>query len=296
MSGIDWSDLRIFLAIHRGRSIRAAAKSLELSHSTVSRRLVSMEKDLGAKLFGRTADGLVANLVAETILTHAERVETEILSLEREVQGRDIRLAGPVRITVVPPVSQYLIMPHLAEFAAQYPDIEIQVISTYALADMSRQHADIAIRFQEEPDENLFGRRWHQFADCTYATQEYIDTHTFTGANPTACWLGWTEGESQPAWVKESVFPNCAVRHIVADPMAQIAAVKAGMGMSVLGCFLADREPDLVRVPGVEIGKGRQAWVLTHPDLKTTERVRVCVRFLFDAVAKHKDLIAGQRV
>jgi DNA-binding transcriptional LysR family regulator len=294
MPGIDWSDLRIFLAIHRGHSIRAAAKSLDLSHSTVSRRLVSMENDLGAKLFGRTADGLVANLVAETILSHAERVETEILSLEREVQGRDIRLAGPVRITVAPPVSQHLIMPHLAEFAAQYPDIELEIISTYALADMSRQHADIAVRFQEEPDENLFGRRWQVFADCVYATQDYIDTHTFTGATPTAHWLGWTEGDKQPAWVKESPFPNCGVRHIVPDPMAQIAAIKAGMGIGMLGCFLADREPDLVRVPGVDVGKGRQAWVLTHPDLKTTERVRVCVRFLFDAVAKHTDLISGR--
>lgn len=296
MSGIDWSDLRIFLAIHRGQSIRAAAKALDLSHSTVSRRLVSMEKDLGAKLFGRTADGLVANLVAETILTHAERVETEILSLEREVQGRDIRLAGPVRITVAPPVSQYLIMPQLAEFAAQYPDIELEIISTYALADMSRQHADIAVRFQESPDENLFGRRWPKFSDCVYATQDYIDNHTFTGANPTARWVGWSESDKQPYWIKDSPFPDCTVRHTVPEPIAQVSAVKAGLGMGMLACFLADREPDLVRVPGAKVSEGRQAWVLTHPDLKTTERVRVCVRFLFDAVAKHADLIAGRSV
>ena len=78
--------------------------------------------------------------------------------------------------------------------------------------------------------------------------------------------------------------------------MAQISAVKAGLGMGMLACFLADGEPDLVRVPGAKVSEGRQAWVLTHPDLKTTERVRVCVRFLFDAVAQQTDLIAGRSV
>lgn len=293
MPGIDWSDLQIFLAMHRGRSIRAAAKSLNLSHSTVSRRLASMEDDLGAKLFIRSAEGLMGTAIAEVMAERAARVESEILALESEVQGQDVKLSGVVRVTMTPPIAQNLIMPHLAVFAQRYPDIELEVISTYALADMSRHHADIAIRFQENPDEHLFGRRLPAFADSIYATPDYISAHSFAGPGPTGKWLGWGEGEKHPDWIRKTPFPKCVIHHEVPEIYAQLEAARAGMGMGLLPCFLAEPIPDLVRVPGAGIVMKRQGWILTHPDLKTSERVRVCVRFLVDAVAKHRDLVTG---
>ena len=296
MSGIEWGDLRIFLAVHRGNSIRAAAKSLHISHSTVSRRLAHMENALGAKLFTRNTEGLIATAVAEVILEHAEQVETQVLALHRQVQGQDVKLSGTVRVTMTPPIAQNLIMPHLAEFAERYPDINLELISTYALADMSRHHADIAIRFQETPDEHLFGRRWPAFGDSVYASPDYIEKHRFTGPDPTASWLGWGEKIRAPEWLRSSPFPNCPIHHQVPEIYAQLEAAKAGLGIGLLPCFLADPEPGLTRVHGAGIVRKRQGWVLTHPDLKTSERVRVCVRFLIDAVAKHKDLVTGTSV
>lgn len=293
MSGIDWGDLRIFLAVHRGKSIRAAAKTLNFSHSTVSRRLASMEGDLGAKLFTRSTEGLVATAVADAVLGRAEHVEAEVLALEREVQGQDIKLSGPVRVTMTPPIAQSLIMPHLAEFAERYPDIDLEIISTYALADMSRHHADIAIRFQEKPDEHLFGRRWPAFGDSVYASPTYIEKHSFTGPNPTAKWLGWGDSARDSDWFRARPFPRCAIHHEVPEIYAQIEAAKAGLGMGLLPCFLADPAPGLVRVHGAGVVRKRQGWILTHPDLKTSERVRVCVRFLMDAVAEHQNLVTG---
>jgi DNA-binding transcriptional LysR family regulator len=293
MSGIEWSDLRVFLAIHRGKSIRAAAKALNFSHSTVSRKLAGMEDNLGAKLFTRSTDGMVATPVAEVIRERAERVESEVSAMEREVLGRDIKLTGAVRITMTPPIAENLIMPHLAEFAEKYPDIDLEIISTYALADMSRHHADIAIRFQEKPDGHLFGRRWPAFGDSIYASPEYIEKHSFTGPNPTGKWLSWGEGNKHPDWIRTMPFPKCLIHHDVPEIHAQIEAAKAGLGMGLLPCFIADPAPDLVRVPGAGVVQTRQGWVLTHPDLKTTERVRICVRFLIDAAAKHQDLITG---
>jgi len=59
VSELDWNDIRIFLALFRGRSVRKAADKLEMSHSTVSRHLTDLETSLGAVLFTRSRDGLL---------------------------------------------------------------------------------------------------------------------------------------------------------------------------------------------------------------------------------------------
>ena len=122
MKTFEWDDLRVFLAVLRGRSARAASKLMGVSHSTVSRRLQSMEQQLGVKLFVRQPEGFVLTEVGETMVDRAERVESEILSLEREVFGRSALPSGPVRISAPPLLAQHLLMPILAEFADLFPD------------------------------------------------------------------------------------------------------------------------------------------------------------------------------
>ena len=80
-------------------------------------------------------------------------------------------------------------MPHLASFSARHPDINIELIPSYTVADLARREADIVIRFMEHPGDNLVGRRLPDFADAAYATPAYVDTHRFDGPDPTACWI-----------------------------------------------------------------------------------------------------------
>lgn len=293
MNELEWSDLGVFLGVCRGKSVRSAARLLGVSHSTVSRRLSVMENALGARLFERRPEGYFLTAAGERILPHAERVENEFISLKTAVFGIDTELAGPIRITMPPILAECLLMPHLARFSELYPEIDLEIISSYALSDMSRRSADIAVRFQETPDGFLFGRRLPAFGDSIYATPAYIEAHSFGGENPTATWLGWGDGEERPAWVADMPFPAMRVGHDCPDPMAQQAAARAGLGVAILPCFIGDPDPDLIRVPGVDTFKSRPGWVLTHPDLKTTERVRACVRFLVAAVESHAGLVTG---
>ena len=295
MKGFEWDDLRVFLAVLRGRSVRAASRLMGVSHSTVSRRLQAMESQLGVKLFARHPEGFVLTEVGEAMVERAERVESEILSLEREVFGRDTALSGPIRISMPPQVAQHLVMPHIAEFAALYPDIEIEIDATYEVANLNRRNADIVIRFQAEPDDHLVGYRLPDFANAVYATPDYIGAHSFTGPDPTGRWVGWeTTRDTLARWHRSTPYANCKIRHRVSDPVAQIQAVKAGLGFAYLFCFMADLEPGLIRVPGDADQKLIPAWILTHPDLVTTERVRMCVRFLREAIFRHESQLRGQ--
>lgn len=292
MHSFDWNDLQAFLAIVRSRSIRGAAKVMGTSHSTASRRLEALETALGVRLFDRLPEGYVPTATGERVLAHVERVESELFGLARDVIGGDAQLAGAIQLTMPPPLTKVL-MPQLARFARDYPRIELEIVSTYALTDLSRRDADIAIRFSREPDEWLVGRRLPDFADAVYATREYIAAHTFEGPDATARWLGWPGDGDRPDWARRMPYPDCPAKWQLNDLDAHIEAVRQGLGMSVLPCWSCDPDPELVRVPPGDIAQARSGWVLTHPDLKTTARVRLMVGFLVDALREHETLIAG---
>ncbi|PHS05726.1 MAG: hypothetical protein COA78_15050 [Blastopirellula sp.] len=293
MKVFEWDDLRIFLAILRGRSVRAASKLLNVSHSTVSRRLQAMEEQIGIKLFVRQPEGFVLTKVGEAMVERAEHIESEFLSLEREVFGRDAMLSGPVRISAPPLLAQHLLMPILAEFTELYPEIEIDMDATFDVADLRRRNADIAIRFQVSPDENLISHRLPDFASSIYATPDYIATHSFSDPNPTARWIVLGGREVLSHWRQDSPHAGCKVQHVVSDMQVHFNAVKASMGFGHLFCFLADEEPELVRLPDAGSNKTITAWAVTHPDLVSTERVRVCVRFLVESLQKQESRICG---
>ncbi|WP_415919016.1 LysR family transcriptional regulator [Tateyamaria sp. SN6-1] len=290
----DWESLRVFLAVARASSLRGGARSLGVGHSTVSRRLAELEADLGTKLFEKISHGLALTEVGERVLQHVEEVETEMFSLERSVMGRDSEPAGQVRLTLPPALAYSPLMTDLAAFAKLYPKIEVEIVTSYGMSDMSRRDADVAIRFTENPDDWLFGRRLPEFHDAVYATPDYIASHSFEGTTPTARWLGWTGDDTHPTWVKSMPHPNCPVHWRMGDITAQATAAREGLGMALLPCLVGDLDPVLERVPPGEIAYKRTAWVLTHPDLKSSERVRVFTRYLVERIAARRSVIQGE--
>lgn len=293
MKKFEWDDLRIFLAVQRGRSVRAASKLLNVSHSTVSRRLQAMEDQVGIKLFIRQPEGFVLTETGEAMVERAERVESEILSMEREVFGRDAQLAGPVRISAPPLIAQHLLTPILAEFTALYPGIDMDVDATFEVADLRRRNADIAIRFSEAPDPGLVCQKLPDIANLIYATPDYIETHQLDGPDPDARWVALGGKEVLAHWRQGSIYSACKIQHVISDMQAQVSAVKAGLGFAYLPCFAADVDPGLVRLADAK-PQFISAWVLTHPDLNSTERVRICARFLTDAIWRIEHKISGE--
>ena len=106
----DWNDLQVFLALERGKTARDAAQRLKCSHSTILRRLDAFEKRIGSRLFDRTPDGFLLTEAGARIVGRAQQLESEMLELERLVDGSDVRLKGPIRLTVPPPLAQFLIL------------------------------------------------------------------------------------------------------------------------------------------------------------------------------------------
>ena len=128
---MDWDNLRIFLALANQGSVRAAGAALGISHSTVARRIEAFEDQLGVRLFDRTPSGYALTAAGEEMLGVAGRVDEEISALERRILGQDTRLAGEIRVTLPDAIVSDLLMPDLADFTRDYPDIDLEIILSY---------------------------------------------------------------------------------------------------------------------------------------------------------------------
>jgi DNA-binding transcriptional LysR family regulator len=101
---LDWTDLRFLLAVQRAKTLSAAARKLGCNQTTVGRRIEALESALDRRLFRRTPDGYFPTPDGEAALTRAERIEEEVMAMEREIGSRDERPEGQVRR---PPTSRW---------------------------------------------------------------------------------------------------------------------------------------------------------------------------------------------
>jgi molybdate transport repressor ModE-like protein len=143
---IDWDDVRYFLAVARGGSIRAAAARLGVNHSTVLRRIAQLEERLGALMFEKLPSGYRLTTAGEEVLELADRMEASSHQLETRVFGRDQSVRGLLRMTLAPTLATHLLMPDLTDFARLYPDIEMEILAYGELANLTNREADVAIR------------------------------------------------------------------------------------------------------------------------------------------------------
>jgi DNA-binding transcriptional LysR family regulator len=293
---MNWDDVRFFLELARKGSARSAGASLGLSHTTVARRAKQLESTLGTQLFDRDVGGYRLTGAGESMLKSAEQAEDALLTAERQLQGRDAELRGDIRLTTSTIIATYLMMPDLVKFSHQYPDINLEILVSQDVFDLTRREADIAIRFfsgGRSPPDDLVGRKLVSATSCYYASNTYLDDHNPWEKNSDARWIGWDDRSRFPEWVKSSPFPHIPAHGKLNDPILQVEAARAGMGLAFLPCFLADQIENLSRIPGCQPFSNYDIWLLSHPDLRDAARLRTFRRFIVDLFEKQKPLLTG---
>ncbi|MFK7899052.1 MAG: LysR family transcriptional regulator [Myxococcota bacterium] len=276
----DWEGIRAFTAVVRGKTARAAAKSLNVHHSTISRRVEQLEASLKTRLFDRHPDGYVLTSSGERLFEVATRFADDLNDVSREISGGLDELSGSLRVTMPGPLCAHAIVPQLPLFAAEYPDIEIKVIPTYGLLDIARREADVAIRMDSDPPNGLIGRRVCKYRQAAYASPEYLANHDLATRPEAARWLGWEDpSERFPEWAEGTGCEGVPAWGYFPNPQVQIAAAKSGLGIALLPCLLGDREPGLARASDAPPIDARDLWILTHRDLEDTPRVKAFMDF-----------------
>lgn len=267
---MQWDDARIFLAVAREGSFSGAAKRLGVQHSTVSRRIRELEKKLATPLVERRASGFVLTEAGEKLKLTACRMEQELLSFEGSVGGQDEDIGGELRVTAIANMASTVLMPYFARFSAAYPKIELNVQVTNNSVRLSEREADVAIRQTNKPLETLMGTRLTTVASAVYGAREYCAA--VKSGQAAEKWIGVDCCEYHRTWTKQA-WPQAEHAFFVDETSLTLAALKEGLGVGFLPCFLGDRDPELARFHEPEKQHELGLWLLYHRDLRNTKRV-----------------------
>jgi DNA-binding transcriptional LysR family regulator len=295
-STLDWDDLRFVLAVFREGTLSGAARSLVVTHSTVFRRLGAIEERIGVRLFERFREGYSPTPAGETAAAAARRLEDEVLTLELKLSGQDLRPSGVVRLTTTDTLCT-LLMRHLTEMRALLPEIQLEIVISNAMANLTRREADIALRPTPAPSELLVGRRVADIAHSVYGSHAYLSRRDGKDLS-VHDWIGLDDALASTVirrWMDKNVGATQIACRVDALPALRDAA-DAGVGLAMLPCYVGDLSPALRRVSPRVLPEPRSAlWLLTHDDLKRTARIRATVDFLAKALASERTLLEGRR-
>jgi len=291
----DWDDLRYVLAVARGGSLGAAARDLGVNHSSVYRRMAALESRLAVRLFERRRDSYQLTLEGEMLASAATRMESEALAARRRVLGTDLKLSGIVRVSTGDLLGYHLLPPLLTEFPLRYPDVEIELSINNRPVDLTRRDADLVVRATDRPPEHLIGRRISRMASSAYAHRDYL-TRMGRGRDLDQYdWLGLDDSLShlpQARWLRERVpKARCRLRFDAIEAARQCA--RSGLGAAVLPCFVGDIDPDLERMTEPETSGEFGVWVLTHPDLRRSARIRAFMNEIGSMIATRERHLLG---
>ncbi|NQW00580.1 MAG: LysR family transcriptional regulator [Rhodospirillales bacterium] len=296
---MDWDDVRYFLALSRCGSVRAAGDHLGVSHSTVARRMEAFEAGIGVRLFDRTPRGYLMTVAGEDMMETALRIEEDMNGLARRLVGQDARLAGRICVTFADNLTSNFLMPFIVEFSDAYPDIDLEMILSYRALDLSKREADVAIRYYRpgsQPPDHLIGRKLASVHYAHYASPAFLRNNDLDLLPSRTHWTAWQDEGRYPDWVRKSPYPHIPTRHILENGLLQMQAASHGLGIGMLPCMAADRDPGLVRLPGSEPRPYFDLWILSHPDLRETARLRLFRQMLTKSVVSHLDVIEGRSV
>lgn len=294
MQDSDWDDLRYFLAVGRTGSLSRAAAQLGVNHSTVLRRLASLEQRLGVRLFERLPSGYVPSAAGEDLRARLDPVVEQIESAQRQLSGRDRRLSGTIRITSPDSIAHALLTPALATFRRAHPDIHLQVVITNLFFNLSRREADIAVRPSNTPPENLLGRRIGRVESAPYAARTWISRRRVKAPRwEELDWIGLDESLAhlaQSRWLRANV-PEERVVYRVDSFMLALDATRAGLGVALLPTTLAEDDRRLIRLAPPFAEFDTDLWILTHPDLRHVARIRALTDFLHQHLRTNSKVI-----
>jgi DNA-binding transcriptional LysR family regulator len=303
MATLDWDDLRYAVAIGSAGSLAGAARTLGVNHTTVLRRLDALEVRLGSRLFERLRSGYQPTEAGLALLEQVRHMATRADEIERQVLGRDRQLTGSLRLTTAFVLMDHLLPQPLADFSRAYPGVEVEVVENAFLVDLASRHADategwtrreadVALRLSAHVAEHLVGRQLGMTHCRVYALRGAPGLPQ--GPTPLAeltrdaPWVAFERDASSriyDLWLRQHLVQS-QVRVRVDIFNAKAAMLRTGIGVGVLPTFMEAKHPELVAVSEPIPELALPVWMVTHPDLRRTARVRAFMQFVGEALTK----------
>lgn len=286
----DWNHVRAFLVTAEEGSFSEAARALGIAQPTIGRQVAALEQELGVTLFERAGRGLALTPTGLALVEHVRAMSEAAVRVSRVATGQAVALEGPICISASEIIAAYLLPPLVARLRRRHPGIEVEIIASNAPQDLQHREADIALRNFRPTEPDLIARKIRDSEAHLYASLRYLKK---IGPNITretlsrATFIGFNREDTLRkglaalglALDAENFPLLCANQHV------QWALVREGAGIGIMMAEIGDAEPTVRRVladlPPIPI----PTWLVTHRDVRTSQRVRVVADFLARGLA-----------
>ncbi len=282
---MEWSDLKLFLAIARQGTLGAGARSLGLTQPTMGRRLRALEISLGQTLFQRTADGFVMTDEGAAVFAHAERMEEEALGLERELAGQSRQLSGFLRVSSSEWFGAHVLAPVLAEFSLRYPKIVVELLTDSRLLSLSRREADVVVRIAPFTEPDVISRKLLHIDYRLYTRRGAEHPKAGDGAGARLVTMDEAFGGMPDVTWLTRLLPKAEIAMRSNNRDVQATLCRNGAGLAVLPRPLGDSIADIEPVDLGEAPPGRDTWIGYHRDMKRQARLRALLNLVIERLA-----------
>jgi len=286
---MDWDDLRTFLAIARHGTLSASARALGVTQPTMGRRLAAMEARTGARLLQRLPGRFALTSLGEAVLGNAERIEAEALAAERTITGRDVALAGTVRVTTVDTLAARIVAPALAGLQRVHPAIVVELAPDTRSLSLSKREADIALRVSRFTGNEIFARRVGTLALGFYATPDWVEKAGSSAARLVTV-LDDQAHLPEAEWLVRH-FPEAMIGFRSNSREVMVWAARSGAGIAALARYRGDTEPGLVRLKPDVPDLTRDIWMGVHADMRHMPRIRVVMDAIVAALRANAGIL-----
>jgi len=290
---LNWDDLRLFLAASRDRSFVAAGRRMQIDQTTVARRLAGLEAVFGATLFHRSPRGIALTEAGGSLVTHAEKIEAEVLAAGARLEEREGEIIGTVRLATPEAFGTFLVAPNATKLHAQHPDLQLELVPESRAVSLSSREADLAVALNRPPRGRLVAWKLTDYRLGLYGAVDYIGAHppiddlAAARTHPFVWYIDEMIDIPELRYFDQIVAGSATVFRS-SSIAAQHEAVANGLGLGILHAFAADADPRLVRVLPKTVQVTRSYWLVVHKEQQRLPRVRAVIDFLTALMARNR--------
>ncbi|MFG1399890.1 LysR family transcriptional regulator [Roseixanthobacter pseudopolyaromaticivorans] len=287
----NWNDLIFFLELARLGRLLPVARRLKVDHTTVSRRISELEKDLELKLFDRKPDGFVLTEHGHRLFAMAERMEQEASSIEETIQASPSAPKGSVRVASMEGIGAFYLAERFAELTQKEPGLVVELVTERHLINLTKREADISISFVPPQGQRLAVRKVGCFRLALYAAPDYMRRFGMPTARdqlPSHLFVDYVEDlvAIQPVhWLLDVLDPP-KVSFRSTSMHAQQNAIARGAGIGLLPLFSAKSNARLIPILPDEVVVMRDIYVSVHEDLEFMGRFRAVLHHISEVVQR----------
>jgi DNA-binding transcriptional LysR family regulator len=291
-------DLMILLAVARLGRFTAVADALDITHTTVSRRILALDKRLGGRTLGRTPQGWELTELGRAAVAAAEGIEENLNTLTAGLGNSSGALSGVVRIGTSDGFGALLAGPALVRLQREHPALRVELLSATRKLSQNRSGVDLEVvagAVEAGRSQTIFLADYYL---RLYASPDYLavagvpqnlaelQAHRFVSYVETALQVAELGHRSQTLSDQPAAFQATSI-------FAQIEAVRSGGGIGILPSFMVYRQPGLVPVLPDGFERRVSFWAAARPEALRSPAVQAVIGALLTETRRRRDALAS---